>query len=198
MTELYHDSRRWASVLAAVALFAMIATGCTRAHAKTIPEVPDAPLDVPAPPPRDIEPADVEPPPPPAPAPETPRTTPPAPRPRATPPREQPKPDAPKVDQPAEPPKPAEEAPRPSTTLQTAPTTAEGELERSIRATLTRASNELNHVDYRGLNTDARAQYDSAKRFIRQAEDAVKAKNLLFAKNIADKAATISAQLRTR
>src|SRR5689334_16536031 len=100
-----------------VFLAALLVSGCARAHAKTVPEVPDAPLTVPPPPPRDIEPADVEPPPPPPPAPEAPRTTPPAPRPRPTPPREQPKPEPPKVDQPAEPPKPAEEAPRGGTTL---------------------------------------------------------------------------------
>jgi hypothetical protein len=41
-------------------------------------------------------------------------------------------------------------------------------------------------------------QYDTAKRFIRQADDAVKSKNLVFAKNLADKAAVIAAQLAGR
>jgi outer membrane biosynthesis protein TonB len=179
----------------AVALLMLAASGCARAHAKAIPEIPDAPLDVPAAPPRDVAPVDVEPPAPPEPAPEPPRVAPP-PRPRPAPPREQPKVE-PKPEPAAEPPKPEEPA-RTSPTLQTAPTTAETELERTVRATITRASSELNRIDYRALNADARTQYDTAKRFIRQAEDAVRAKNMLFAKNLADKAATISAQLRSR
>lgn len=190
---------RFALVLSVVVLLAAGCAGCVRAHAKTEPQVPDAPLEVPAPPPRDVEPADVEepPPPPPAPAPEPPRTLPP--RPRPAPPREQPRAEPPKPEPPpAEPPKPVEEPPRGSNTLQTTPATVEGELERSVRATLTRASNELNRIDYRGLSPDARIQYDTAKRFVRQADDAVRAKNLVFAKNLADKAVTIADQLGGR
>ena len=178
----------------------LLLSGCTRANAKTMPDLPDAPLDVPAPPPRDVEPADVEAPPPPAPepVPEPPRTLPP--RPRPAPPREQPRVEPPKPEPvPAEPPKPAEEAPRGATgTLQTTPATVEGELERGVRATLTRATSELNRIDYRGLNADAKMQYDTAKRFIRQADDAMRAKNIVFAKNLADKAATIADQLGGR
>jgi hypothetical protein len=48
------------------------------------------------------------------------------------------------------------------------------------------------------LDADAKIQYDTAKRFVRQAEDAVKSKNLVFAKNLADKAATIADQLAGR
>ena len=54
---------------------------------------------------------------------------------------------------------------------------------------------ELNRIDYRVLNTDARSQYDTAKRFVQQAEDAIRMKNLPFAKNLADKAAALAAQL---
>lgn len=178
----------------------LLLSGCARANAKTIPEFPDAPLNVPPPPERDIESVGVEepPPPPPEPAPEPPRTLPP--RPRPAPAREQPRVEPPKPEPPpAEPPKPAEEPPRGATsTLQTTPATVEGELERGVRATLTRASNELNRIDYRVLNADAKIQYDTAKRFIRQADDAVRTKNLLFAKNLADKAATIADQLAGR
>jgi hypothetical protein len=166
-----------------------------------MPQLPDSALDVPPAPERDIEPAEVEAPPPPqppAPAPESPRTQPP--RPRPAPAREQPRVEPkPEPAPPAETPKPAEEPPRaPASTLQTTPATAEGELERGVLATLTRATNELNRIDYRVLNPDARIQYDTAKRFVRQAEDAVKAKNLVFAKNLADKAATIADQLAGR
>ena len=71
-------------------------------------------------------------------------------------------------------------------------------IERSIRASLQRASADLNRVDYRALNADARTQYDTAKRWVRQADEAIRAKNLVFAKSIAEKAATIAAQLAGR
>ena len=90
---------------------------------------------------------------------------------------------------------PVEEPPRPPSTLQTTPTTAEGEVERGIRASLSRANLDLNRIDYRLLNADAKTQYDTAKRFIRQADDAMRAKNLVFAKSLADKAAALAAQL---
>ncbi len=183
------------------ALLALALTGCTRTHAKTSPQSP--PLDVPEPPPRAVEPVDTE-----APTPiplqqEPARNAPP--RPRQPPPREQPhteppknEPQKPEAAQP-EAPKP-EEAPKPnpSTTLQTMPSNAEGDAERAIRATLQRATSDLNHVDYRALNSDARNQYDTAKRMMRQADDAVRTKNLVFAKNLADKAAALAAQLSGR
>jgi len=179
----------------------LLLSGCTRAHAKAMPQLPDAALDVPPPPERDIERAEVEeappPPQPPAPAPESPRTQPP--RPRPAPARDQPRVEPKPEPAPVETPKPAEEPPRaPANTLQTTPATVEGELERGVLATLTRATNELNRIDYRVLNPDARIQYDTAKRFVRQAEEAVKTKNLVFAKNLADKAATIADQLAGR
>src|SRR5262249_16660955 len=54
---------------------------------------------------------------------------------------------------------------------------------------------DLSRVDYRLLNADARNQYDTAKSFIRRSDEAVRAKNLVFAKNLADKAAAPAAQL---
>lgn len=183
----------------AVLLFCLAAVplaGCTHAQAKSTPDMP--PLAMPAPPPRDVEPSDVEVPPPLPLVPE-PAHNPPA-RPRPTPaPRTEPRPEPPKPEQPpAEPPKPAEEPIRPPTILQTTPAAAEGEVERSIRASLQRASADLNRIDYRALNADARTQYDTAKRWVRQADDAIRAKNLVFAKSIAEKAATIAAQLAGR
>jgi hypothetical protein len=97
-----------------------------------------------------------------------------------------------------EPPKPVEEPPKPptpTTTLQTAPTGTEGENERTTRTLLTRATTDLNRIDYRALNADARTQYDTAKRFVTQAQEALRAKNLVFARNLADKAAALAAQL---
>ena len=60
---------------------------------------------------------------------------------------------------------------------------------------MARAGGDLNRIDYRALNADARTQYDTAKRFIQQAEEAIRAKNLPFAKNLADKAAVLATQL---
>jgi len=60
---------------------------------------------------------------------------------------------------------------------------------------LTRATTDLNRIDYRALNADARTQYDTAKRFVTQAQEALRAKNLVFARNLADKAAALAVQL---
>ncbi len=180
-------------------LVSVVASGCMRTAAKT---APDAPLDMPAPPPREMEPNETETP---APVPlviEPARSTPPRPRPAA--PREQPakieppKPEPPKIEPPVEAPKPVEEPIRSPSTLQTTPATAEGEVERAIRASLMRANADLNRIDYRVLNADAKTQYDTAKRFIRQADEAMKAKNLVFAKTVADKAVVLAAQLGGR
>jgi outer membrane biosynthesis protein TonB len=179
-----------------VAALPLISTGCTRAHAKMAPESP--PLDMPVSPPREVAPNDTETPQP-VPLPEEPARNPPA-RLRPPPAREQPRtepkpPEPPKPEPPpVEPPKP-EEPPKPPTLLQTTPATAEGEVERGIRAALTRATSDLNRVDAARLTADARTQYDTAKSFIRQADAAVRAKNLVFAKNLADKAAVLAAQL---
>ena len=186
------------STLLAVCLAALFLTSaaCHRAHAKTLPESPS--LEVPAVPPREVEPIEVETPQP-VPLPEEPARTP-SPRLRPSPPQtpraEQPKTEAPKTEQPpVEAPKPEEEPAKPPALLQTTPPNTEGDLERGIRASLTRAQTDLNRIDAARLNADARVQYETAKSFIRQAEQAVKAKNLLFAKSVADKAAMIAAQL---
>ena len=190
-------------LLALLVMVSCAAAGCTHAQAKTTPDMP--PLDMPAPPPRDVEPNDAEVPPPMSLVPEPARNTPARPRPAPAQPKpEPPKPaDTPKPEPPptpvvVEPAKPAEEPTRPPTTLQTAPATAEGEVERTIRASLLRATADLNRVDYRALNADARTQYDTAKRFVRQADDAMHGKNLVLAKQLADKAAALALQLAGR
>jgi len=73
-----------------------------------------------------------------------------------------------------------------------------GPVERRIRGLLLEATVNLNRIDYGRLNADAKGQYDSAKGFVRQAEDALRTKNLVFASYLADKAATLAAQLRGR
>jgi hypothetical protein len=95
--------------------------------------------------------------------------------------------------------KAADEAARaPVTTLQTKPAQQEGELERRIRTLLLQAGSGLNRINYQALNSDGRTQYETAKRFISQAEEAVRAKNLVFGYNLADKAASLAAQLSAR
>ncbi len=183
-------------------LVSALACGCVRARANT---TPDAPLDMPEPPPRDVAPNDVEPPPPVPLVPEPARSA----LPRLTAPREQPKPKPPKPEpakvepplpEPAAepPPRTADDPAKAPTTLQTTPATEEAEVERGIRAALMRAAADLSRINYRALNPDAQTQYDTAKRFIRQADDAIRSKNLVFAKSFADKAATIAAQLGGR
>jgi hypothetical protein len=192
---LAHTGRRAHLALMLVSLCA--AGACTHNGPRTVADAP--PLDVPAPPPRDVAPSDTEAPPPVSLVPEPAHNTPTL----ARPVREQPRADAPKPEPakpepaPSEPAKPAEEPPKP-TVLQTAPTQVEGEVERGIRASLAKATNELNRVDYRSLNVDARTQYDTAKRFISTAEEAMRVKNLVMAKNLAEKAATLAAQLGGR
>jgi len=158
---------------------------------------------MPAPPPRDIEPTDVEAPPPVGLVQEPARNAPPRTRPPAT--RDQPRDEPPKAEPTkpvttpaAEPARQPDEPARAPTTLQTTPPASEVEVERSIRASLARANADLARVDYRQLNKDARTQYDTAKRFVSQSDEALRSKNLVFARSLADKAATLAAQLAGR
>lgn len=176
-------------------------TGCFRAQAKAMPDAP--PLDMPAPPARVVETSDPEMPQP-IPLPGEPARNAPS-RARPTPPQrtEAPRPaEPPKLDPPTPPvdaAKPPEEPkPQPPSTLQTTPAEREGEVERHVRGVLTQATSALNRVNYRALNNDARTQYDAAKSLIRQAEEAIRAKNLNFANNLADKAAALAGQLGGR
>jgi hypothetical protein len=174
---------------------ALLMSACfgMQARAVTAPES----LDMPEPPPRVVEVHDPEVPPP-IPLPEEPI--------RNTPPRLRPAPatEAPRT---AEPPKsepaadvvkPAEEPARAGSNLQTTPVQQEGEVERRIRTALAQAMTDLNRINYQALSADARTQYDIAKRFVSQAEEALRAKNLVYATNLADKAASMAVQLAGR
>jgi hypothetical protein len=94
----------------------------------------------------------------------------------------------------------AEEPPRvsPPPILQTTPAGSEGDVDRAIRGVIARANADLNRVNYRVLNADGRTQYDTAKRFVEQALDALRQRNLVFARNLADKALALAAQLAGR
>ena len=174
-------------------LCALLATGCAKAKAQTVPDGP--PLSVPEPPARVLIPNE-EPLPAAVIAPEPPRTPPPS-----TPAR-------PPVRRPAnaenEAPRPPEAAPapaaqvppaQPAPALRAQPAAADGVAERAVRETIARATRDINRVDYGRLSTDGRAQYEQSKRFSLQAEQALKDQNFVYAATLADKAATLAAEL---
>jgi len=187
------------------ALFVVtLASGCVHAQAKTIAAGP--PLDVPAPPPRTVEPAPIASTPIDAAAVSSPASSPgtdpgrnaaprsPGPGPAQARPATPPRADEPAPADAAK----APPAPPPAQTLQTTPTQQDGEVEGRIRAVLSRAGSDLSRIDYTRLNANAKNQYDQAKRFVSLAEDAIRAKNLVYAGTLADKAAELAAQLPGR
>jgi hypothetical protein len=184
----------WALI---VVLAAFIAGGCARGQAKTAAAGP--PLDVPAPPPRVLapveEPPTVEAPPaetPPAPAAAAPRT-PPRPPARKPEPEKPPETTAPAAAAPAAP-----VPPEPSRELRPVSPAADAAAERDTREALSRASSALSRIDYGKLSADSRAQYDQSKRFMEQAQQALKDRNFVFAATLADKAATLAVGLQSR
>ena len=70
--------------------------------------------------------------------------------------------------------------------------------ERRVRDLLARAVRDLAQLDYRALSQAGKTQYDAARRFVAQAEDALKARNVRFAEQLADKAAGLAAGLKGR
>ena|SRR5688572_4338122 len=163
-----------------------LAAGCS-ARAEPLTPSSTPVLDVPEPPARYVLPRTeqrtlpppIEEPQPSASAPVT--TKPPVrnPNPRPTPP-------------PAEPPPPVP-TPTPAILLTSANT---AEFEKRVRDQLDKARSNLNQVSRDALGTDAKAHFDAATGFIRQAEAALKVKNLIYAASLADKAATMAALLR--
>ena len=182
--------------MAGLAIVAAWAVGaCGKPQAKTVPDMPA--LEVPPPPPRDlalvetqtIEPIGlVE-----APA----RAVLERPRPMVAP-RDPGKVDPPKLDPAAVPARPADDGRPAGALLQTTPVGREDEVERRVRALLTSATTDLGRVEPRRLGADEQSQYDTAKGFIRQAEDALRAKNLGYAEINANKAAVLASQLAGR
>ena len=171
---------------------ALVAAACGGAKAQVL--MPDAvPLAMPAAPSRVVVPAAPQPPPtatePPVQAANPPATAPgSAARPiRDTPP---PRPVTPPTAPPTTPPV-AAAVPTP---LETTPNP--GELEQRARALVSSAKITLEKIDYKALSTDGQAQYNTAKRFLEQADDALKAKNVVYAWQLADKANTIATLLR--
>jgi hypothetical protein len=173
--------------LAVVSLAASVAfaPGCATTGAAPLPEL-EVPVLVPPPAPPRIIATYIEPEPPPPPEPpetvEPPTVARPQPRPAAPPP----------TPEPAVPMGPP--APPPALTLTPAPGT-EAKTEASIRELLGRASGNISRVNTASLSADGRTQLEAARRFVEQAEEALKARNLLFAGKLADKAVAMSAVL---
>jgi type IV secretory pathway VirB10-like protein len=166
---------------------ALILPGCAKASAKANPDGP--PLHMPQPPPRIITAVEE-----PEPAPELPPApveapAKPAPAPAPPPARARPEP---RPDPPVEAPVVAEPRPSEPRTLR-AP--GDAARERAIRDRLAAASRDLARADYARLPAVRRSQYDQSRRFIQQAEQAIKDQNLTFASTLADKAATLAADL---
>ena len=164
--------------------------GACAAKAQVRTEVPLPLLDPPPPPPRVVAIYTPEP----EPVPLSPAVEPAPPvRPPARPARPEQKPDPP-----ANSPEPVESAarpvPAPSLTLTPTPG-SESQTVAAIRDLLGRATRDLSRVNSASLNNDGRTQYDTARRFIQQAEEALKARNIVYAGKLADKAATMAAVL---
>ena len=96
--------------------------------------------------------------------------------------------------EPAPPLPPAAPAPQ-LKTPQTADTSAAA---KTVRTTITRAQNTLNTVNYGPLSNERKKAYDDAKRFLQQAEDALKDGNIVFAQAVATKAETLARELAGR
>ena len=93
---------------------------------------------------------------------------------------------------------PVAETPRPSPPLDLLPAGPAGRTPTSaqVRDTLSRTKQKLDQIDRRQLNTGKRADFDSARRFLAQAEAAMNANNLMLAESSAEKAETLANGLR--
>jgi hypothetical protein len=95
-------------------------------------------------------------------------------------------------------PEPTEVAARPSpaASLTLTPTPgSEAQTVSAIRGLMGRAARDLSRVNTNALNADGRSQFEMARRFLEQAEEALKIPNIVFAGRLADKAATMAAIL---
>ena len=178
--------------LVVILAFAAGAAGCAKTKPTVVADGPA--LAMPLPPSRVFAPVE-EPIPVQSPPPEVAEAEPPkpAPRPPAIP-RRSPTAEASKPE-PEPPPVAAAPVPEPARELRAAPSAADATAERQVKDLLARASRDLNRVNYQRLSNEGRSQYDQAKRFAQQAEEALKDRNFVFASTLADKAAMLASQL---
>lgn len=185
-----------------VVALAPLMASCASAAAKTVERPP---LNVPPPPPRVVEPAQEPVPEPVADLPSSPTAPPARPgravRDPAKPPANEGKNDA----KPADPPKPETTPPAepvapvaPPAQLRTPQTADTSGAAKNVQATLDRARATLGKVDYAPLNDERKKAYNDAKRFMDQAEAALKEGNYVFAQAVANKAETLAKELAGR
>jgi len=96
---------------------------------------------------------------------------------------------------PAEQPAQPDLVPAPAAPAPQLRTTESSGAEASVHATIDHARGLLNSVDYRRLTNARKKAYDDAKTFAQQAEDALKAGNVVFAQGVAGKAETLAKEL---
>ena len=106
-----------------------------------------------------------------------------------------PKPEAPPVEQ--QPP-PAVPPPAPSPQLRMPETANAAQLGGQIRETIDRARAILGKTDYGPLSEARKKNYTNAQLFAQQAEEALKASNLVAAKELAEKAERLAKELQGR
>ncbi|HEY7502278.1 MAG TPA: hypothetical protein VH740_27405 [Vicinamibacterales bacterium] len=121
----------------------------------------------------------------------------PKPRPNRPPATSEPKPD-PKPEQPVETVNATVPNPPPVAALRTPSTPSGPEATRQIKETLARAEGILSRVDYQRLSADKRANYDNAKAWMLQADEAIKKDDLRLAANLAERAENIAKLLEPR
>jgi hypothetical protein len=174
---------RRVTVAAALVLCAIAAPACSKLQARTPAAAPPEPppLSTPEPPSRLKLPVSVDPPA------STGSTTekPSVPAARGKPPATPPPAGGASTPPDANPPEPPV-----SPVIQAGPN-----VEQKARDRLKVAQSDLKRVQRASLSADAKEQYDSAQRFARMAEDALRAKNFVYAGYCADKAATLASLL---
>ena len=113
-------------------------------------------------------------------------------RPPAKEPQQKPDPK-PETPPPATDPVPAQPQTSPLRLPQTGDGTA---VSRQVTDIIERTRRTLNGIDYGPLSNVRKKAYDDAKRFAQEAEDALKQSNLVFAKELADKAERLAKEIQ--
>ena len=185
-----------------VALAALWGSACASAAAKAPADRPA--LNVPPPPPRVLEPPAELDPEPVGELPLPPTTTPTASRPNRqresknnNPASEKPevKPEAKPAEVTPPPPEPTAPPAAPPAQLRTPQTADPSGAAKTVQATIDRARSSLNSINYNVQSDERKKAYNDVKRFIVQAEDAMKQGNFVFGQAVATKAETLAREL---
>jgi hypothetical protein len=196
--EVHKRGRITTALLASCVLTGVLAgaAGCAKARAETVPDGP--PLATPAPPPREFAPIEelaavpIESPTSNAPAAITTKPSAEPARGAATPRRDpEPKADA-AAAQPAAAPPPAAEPPRELRSSTSPNAAAEAQ---KVRDVLNAAETALKAAEGRKLSPERKLQFEQSRRFVQQAEDALKDRNYPYAMTLADKAKQLADEL---